>query len=87
MDLLLHFATATAAEQGTRSRASDAREEEDRLVAAIRTASADTFPHIAAHGMELLTGEGPDRLTWGFHVLINGVLQTPRPAPAAPPAA
>jgi AcrR family transcriptional regulator len=44
VDLLLHFATSTATEQGTRNRAVDAS----------------------------------DRLTWGFHVLINGIRQTPR---------
>jgi AcrR family transcriptional regulator len=79
VDLLLHFATSTATEQGTRSRAAGAREEEDQAIAAIVTASADTYPHIAALGLELVSGAGPDRLTWGFHVLINGILQTARP--------
>ena len=80
VDLLLHFATSTATEQGTRSRAAGAREEEDQAIAAIVTASADTYPHIAALGLELVSGAGPDRLTWGFHVLINGILQTARSA-------
>jgi AcrR family transcriptional regulator len=80
VDLLLHFATSTATEQGTRSRAAGAREEEDQAIAAIASASADTYPHIAALGLELVSGTGPDRLTWGFHVLINGILQTARPA-------
>ena len=79
VDLLLHFATSTATEQGTRSRAAGAREEEEQAIAAIASASADTYPHIAALGLELVSGAGPDRLTWGFHVLINGILQTPRP--------
>ena len=80
VDLLLHFATSTAAEQGTRERAIDAGDEEDALVTALREASADTFPHIAALGAdELMSGTGQDRLTWGFSVLINGILQTPRP--------
>lgn len=79
VDLLLHFATSTAAEQGTRQRAIDADDEQDALVAALRAAPADTFPHIAALGSELLSGEGPDRLRWGFGVLINGIVQTPRP--------
>jgi AcrR family transcriptional regulator len=78
VDLLLHFATATAAEQGTRQRAIDASEEEDRLAEVIAGASAARYPHIAALGLDLLSGPGPDRLTWGFHVLINGILQTPR---------
>ena len=79
VDLLLHFATSTATEQGTRSRAAGAREEEEQAIAAIASASADTYPHIAALGLELVSGAGPDRLTWGFHVLINGILQTARP--------
>jgi len=75
---------STAAEQATRKRAVDAQEEQDALAAALRAAPADTFPHIAALGAEeLMSGPGPDRLTWGFHVLINGVLQTPRPEPEA----
>ncbi len=86
VDLLLHFATSTAAEQSTRKRASDGQDEEDALVAALREASAETFPHIAALGMEeLMSGWGPDRLTWGFGVLINGILQTPRPEPGTTP--
>ena len=80
VDLLLHFATSTAAEQGTRERAIDAGDEEDALVTALREAPAHTFPHIAALGAdELMSGTGQDRLTWGFSVLINGILQTPRP--------
>jgi AcrR family transcriptional regulator len=79
VDLLLHFATSTATEQGTRSQAIDARDEEDQVIAAIANAPADTYPHIAALGLELVSGAGPDRLTWGFHVLINGILQTARP--------
>jgi AcrR family transcriptional regulator len=82
VDLLLHFATATAAEQGTREHAVDAQDEQDTLAAALRDAPAAAFPHIAAIGAEeLLSGAGPDRLTWGFHVLISGIGQTPRPEP------
>ena len=86
VDILLHFATSTAAEQGTRERAIEAQDEEDALAAALREAPAETFPHLAALGAELTSGEGPDRLTWGFRVLINGILQTPRPEPGTAPA-
>src|ERR1700722_1756382 len=78
MDLLLHFATSTAVEQGTRERAVDARDEDEALAAALRDAPADQFPHIAAIGAAGLLS-GPGRLNWGFRVLINGVIQTPRP--------
>ena len=78
MDLLLHVATATAVEHGTRERAIDASDEEDALAAALRDLPADRFPHIAAIGAtELMSG--PGRLDWGFRVLINGVIHTPRP--------
>ena len=80
MDLLLHLATSTAAEQGTREHAIDAQDEDEALAAALRDAPAGQFPHIAAIGAaELMSGAGPERLSWGFHVLINGVSQTPRP--------
>jgi len=78
MDLLLHFATSTAAEQGTRHRTAGADEEEDALAEALRDAPSGTFPQIAALGAELMSGTGPDRLTWGFRVLISGITQTPR---------
>ena len=84
VDILLHFATSTAAEQGTRDRAAGAEEEEDALAAALREAPAGTYPHIAALGAELMSGEGPDRLLWGFRVLISGITQTPRPTEPGP---
>jgi AcrR family transcriptional regulator len=77
VDLLLHVATATAVEHGTRARAIDASDEDDALAAALRDVPADRFPHIAAIGAaELMSG--PGRLDWGFRVLINGVIHTPR---------
>jgi AcrR family transcriptional regulator len=79
VDILLHFATSTAAEQGTRDRAAGTDEEENALAAALLEAPADTFPQIAALGTELISGAGPDRLNWGFRVLISGITQTPRP--------
>jgi AcrR family transcriptional regulator len=78
VDILLHFATSTAAEQGTRHRAAGTEEEEDAVAAALREAPAGTFPQIAALGAELMSGEGPDRLIWGFSVLISGITQIPR---------
>ena len=78
VDILLHFATSTAAEQGTRHRAAGTEAEEDAVAAALREAPADSFPQIAALGAELMSGEGPDRLIWGFSVLISGITQIPR---------
>ncbi|MGQ4388026.1 TetR/AcrR family transcriptional regulator [Streptomyces sp. SAS_270] len=80
VDLLLQFATATAAEhaEGEKDPA-DADREWNALAAALRGASAATHPHLAGLGTELLSGPGPARLTWGFHALISGVQHTPRP--------
>ncbi|HEY5352004.1 MAG TPA: TetR/AcrR family transcriptional regulator [Streptosporangiaceae bacterium] len=83
VDMLLHFATSNAAEQSARGQAIDAGDEQEALAAVLREAPAGTYPHIAAVGAEeLLSGSGPDRLTWGFRVLISGILQTPRPGRA-----
>ncbi|MFB8279382.1 TetR/AcrR family transcriptional regulator [Nocardia colli] len=78
-DVLLQYATANAAEHATRDRGTDLERDTDALVAAIRTASAETHPRIATLGDELLSGPGSDRLAWGFHLLINGAVHTPRP--------
>ena len=59
VDLLLHFATSTAAEQGTRQRAIDAQDEEEAVAAALREAPADSFPHIAALGARAHVRAGP----------------------------
>ncbi|WP_158891747.1 TetR/AcrR family transcriptional regulator [Amycolatopsis anabasis] len=77
VDLLLQFATATAAEHATADRAP--QEDWDALTAAVRGASAETHPRIAALGAELLSGPGEARLEWGFRVLLNGTAHTPRP--------
>ncbi|WP_369251625.1 TetR/AcrR family transcriptional regulator [Streptomyces sp. R41] len=80
IDLLLQFGTATAAEHAAGEKdPADAEGEWAALAAALRDASEDRHPHIAALGTELLSGPGEARLDWGFHVLINGVLHTPRP--------
>jgi hypothetical protein len=82
----VRFATArdltklsTSAEHGTRRQTGDAGDEDDRLIEAIRAATVGPYPHIAAIGMELMSGTGPDRVIWGFHCRINGFLVTPRP--------
>jgi len=80
VDLLLLFATATAAEQSTRDQAVDTQDEWDALTSALRDASRDRHPHIAALGGTLLSGTGRARLAWGFQALISGVLAAPVPA-------
>jgi hypothetical protein len=84
--------TAIAAEHTTRGKDIDAPSDEAALITAVLHASPDTYPPIAALGPDLLPGPGEARLAWGFHVLINGTIQTPRrprtrrhpPSPAGP---
>ncbi|MFF4350151.1 TetR/AcrR family transcriptional regulator [Streptomyces sp. NPDC001530] len=87
VDLLLQFATATAAEHAAGDKSpADTEGEWAALAAALRGASDERHPHIAQLGAELLSGPGEARLNWGFHVLINGVLHTPRPRTSTPDA-
>ncbi|GAA1907835.1 TetR/AcrR family transcriptional regulator [Streptantibioticus ferralitis] len=85
VDVLLQHATATAAEHATRGRAAGAQQEWDALTRALHGAREQTHPHIAALAAELLSGAPQDRLSWGFHMLINGIAQTPRPTPSQEP--
>ena len=80
VDLLLHVATATAAEQGARARASATAADDVRVAEVVDGISADTHPHLAAAAGELLSGPAASRMSWGLEVLINGVLETPRGA-------
>ncbi|MET0132679.1 MAG: TetR/AcrR family transcriptional regulator C-terminal domain-containing protein [Kibdelosporangium sp.] len=81
VDLLLQYATATAAEHVDEDPAVDADADWDVLAATVRKASSEAHPHIAAVSGELLSGSGRTRLSWGFRVLINGISGTPRPDP------
>jgi AcrR family transcriptional regulator len=74
VDLLLQFGTATAAEHPGRDHDTDLT---GLLDTALRR-SAGSHPHLAALGTELLSGTPRGRLAWGFRVLINGALHTPR---------
>jgi hypothetical protein len=77
--VLLQYATATAAEQATRDLAVNAQDDWDALTRALHGASDRTHPHIATLATELLSGTPQVRLSWGFHLLINGILHTPVP--------
>lgn len=79
LDLLLLQATATAAEHGAQARQIDTAEDWDALHAALAEADPAAYPRIVALGDDLVSGRPMDRHTWGFDVLINGVLGTPRP--------
>jgi AcrR family transcriptional regulator len=79
VDVLLQYATATAAEQATRDLTVNAQDDWDALTRALHGASDRTHPHIATLATELLSGTPQVRLSWGFHLLINGILHTPVP--------
>ncbi|MET7993343.1 TetR/AcrR family transcriptional regulator C-terminal domain-containing protein [Amycolatopsis sp. NPDC005232] len=76
VDLLLQLATATAAEHAD-ERPED-REEWRALAAVIHDASPEKYPHLAAAGSDLLSGEPGQRLSWAFRALIAGIAATPR---------
>ncbi len=73
VDLLLQYATATAAEHGTRDQRPDATGEESDLAAALGTVTADAYPHICALKGVLLAGEAEERFRWGIDVLLVGI--------------
>lgn len=79
VDLLLQYATATAAEHSPADQADGASEEWDALAGALRDASDRTHPHVARLAGELVSGRPEDRISWGFRALINGILGTPVP--------
>ena len=80
VDVLLQYATATAAEQSTREQAVDAQDEWDALTYAVDNADRTTHPRIAALAGPLLSGAPEQRLSWGFQVVLNGILGTAVPA-------
>ncbi|WP_413103848.1 TetR/AcrR family transcriptional regulator [Streptomyces sp. Inha503] len=86
LDLLLQFATATAAEHAHRAPGDTPQSEADwqALATVVRDVSPRTHPHIAALGTRLLSGSPQDRLAWGFDVLIAGAWHTPLPEAPAP---
>ncbi len=85
VDVLLQFATATAAEQATRSQSAQAADEWDALTRAVHDVPARTHPRLHALAESLLSGSPEDRMTWCLQMLVNGISQTPTPAPAPAP--
>jgi AcrR family transcriptional regulator len=73
VDVLLQHATATAAEQGTRSQSAETDSESHRLVLAIEEAPAADYPNIDRLRAEIFSGTGGQRLRWQFAALIEGV--------------
>lgn len=79
VDLLLQYATATAAEHSGRDESVVAQDDWDALTRALHGVDRRTHPQIAALSGHLISGTPEERLSWGFHALLNGVLGTPVP--------
>ncbi|MFJ9870596.1 TetR/AcrR family transcriptional regulator [Streptomyces sp. NPDC101165] len=75
VDLLLQHATATAAEHAGEESPGDWQ----ALDSALRGASEDTHPHIAATADALLSGAPEARLSWALQALVNGIERTAVP--------
>ncbi|MFF9853403.1 TetR/AcrR family transcriptional regulator [Streptomyces litmocidini] len=82
VDNLLQYATATAAEHGTQERDPMSQDDWDALARAAHDVDEAEHPMIKAHLPALLAGTQDARLTWGFDLVINGILHTPVPATA-----
>ena len=80
LDLLLQFATATAAEKSEWRNSPTNADETASLTRAIRDAPSKTHPNIVHVRDEIFTG-GNSRFEWGLRVLIAGIVAAPRVAP------
>jgi AcrR family transcriptional regulator len=83
VDLLLQYATATAAEHATQAHAVENQDDWDALTRALHGASRDTHPHIAGLAAELLSGEPQARFVWGLRALLDGIVHTSTPQQGA----
>ncbi|MFJ2716387.1 TetR/AcrR family transcriptional regulator [Streptomyces sp. NPDC087437] len=79
IDKLLQYATATAAEHGTQESSPGLQDDWNALTRAVHAVDEATHPMITAHMPALLAGSAEHRLSWGFDVLINGIIHTPLP--------
>jgi AcrR family transcriptional regulator len=73
VDLLLQYATASAAEHGTREQQLDTADAESDLAAALDLVSADGYPHLHALKGVIVAGEGTERFRWAIDVLLDGI--------------
>lgn len=79
VDVLLLVATASAAEHATRDEAGTTEAEWSAVAAALHGVSGETHPHVHALAADLLAGPPKARMTWAFHMLINGIAHTVTP--------
>ncbi|MEV0896279.1 TetR/AcrR family transcriptional regulator [Actinoplanes sp. NPDC049802] len=73
VDILLQQAIAMAAEQGSRSEASEAAGEERDLALAVAEARSETYPSITRVRDEILSGGYEERMRWTFATIVDGL--------------
>lgn len=76
VDLILAWATASAAEHAESAETGPQETEWEALRTAV--SHADRYPHVAALGLDLVGGTGEQRAQWTLNALINGIAATPR---------
>ncbi len=79
VDLLLASVTARAVEHGPVAASGTGADVLSALATGIALVPSETYPRIARLGDEMLAGSGGERFAWSLDVLINGILNTPRP--------
>jgi AcrR family transcriptional regulator len=77
IDVLIQYATATAAEHSTRDQRPETADEENDMAVALAGVDAATYPHLHELRGVLVTGEGGDRFRWGIDVLLTGIAAGP----------
>jgi hypothetical protein len=72
-DLLLQYATATAAEHATRDQQVETTDEECDAALALAVATATDYPRLHQVKDLLFAGEAMPRFRWGIDVLLAGL--------------
>jgi AcrR family transcriptional regulator len=72
-NLLVQYATATAAEHSTRDEQPGTVDDESEMVLALSEVSPDVHPRLHELAATLVAGEGVERFRWGIDVLLAGL--------------
>ncbi len=86
-DLLVQYATATAAEHGTRDQQSGREDAESDMAEALAAVTARDYPRLDELKDVLIAGEAAERFRWGIDVLLAGITDADNarvPRPYAP---
>jgi AcrR family transcriptional regulator len=73
VDLLVQYATASAAEHGTRDQQLDTADAESDMALALGGVAADTYPRLHQLRDVLVAGQPTERFRWGVDVLLAGI--------------